>query len=317
MQVPLEIANMRGLQILRLGFNKLSEIPDTLSQLVSLVELELRDNPGLAQIPNLSGLCNLQRLSLRNLQLTEVPGLGCLNSLTDLDLRDNFRLGCVPDDIGNLTAMRKLDLFGCSIKVIPPFIGNLVQLESLDLRKNALENEGIPSEIAQLTGLIRLMLSLNNFTDLPLQVTSLPAVREFEIANNKIIALSPEIGRMTTLQRLNLGGNKIQRLPPTIGNLTELTYLCVKSNEIKELPGEIANLHLLQRFDMSENLVATLPYQMGRMKGLQTLDVASNPLIIPPGPEVNKGTEAMLHWLRENEDQLSKGAKISGLGIQK
>jgi len=52
------------------------------------------------------------------------------------------------------------------------------------------------------------------------------------------------------------------------------------------------------------------------MRSLQTLDVASNPLIIPPGPMVNKGTEAMLFWLRDNESQLSKGAKISGLGIQ-
>jgi len=52
------------------------------------------------------------------------------------------------------------------------------------------------------------------------------------------------------------------------------------------------------------------------MKNLQTLDVASNPLIIPPGPEVNKGTEAMLFWLRDNEDTLMKGAKVSGLGLQ-
>jgi len=52
------------------------------------------------------------------------------------------------------------------------------------------------------------------------------------------------------------------------------------------------------------------------MKNLQTLDVGSNPLIIPPGPEVNKGTEAMLFWLRDNEDTLMKGAKVSGLGLQ-
>ena len=186
---------------------------------------------------------------------------------------------------------------------------------------------------------------------MPPQILALPALREFEISGNKIMELTPEIGRLATLQRFNIGNNKLQRLPDTIGSLTELTNLTIKCNELKELPPEIAKLVYLERLDMSENLVAALPYQMGHMKNLKTLDVTSNPLIIPPGPEVNKGTDAMLFWLRDNEDtvcfffffhirfcglslfftcfvcafvflfpnllQLIKGAKISGLGLEK
>ena len=302
MQVPPEIANMRSLKTLRLGFNKLSEVPPTISQLSTLEDLELRDNPGLVEIPSLEGLNQLNRLSLRNLQLTTIPGLASLVSLTDLDLRDNFKLGCVPDDIANLVNLKKLDLYGCGIKTVPSFIGNLRQLESLDLRKNSLDNEGVPSEIGGLTGLIRLLLSNNAFTQVPPQILALPALREFEISGNKIMELTPEIGRLATLQRFNIGNNKLQRLPDTIGSLTELTNLTIKCNELKELPPEIAKLVYLERLDMSENLVAALPYQMGHMKNLKTLDVTSNPLIIPPGPEVNKGTDAMLFWLRDNED---------------
>lgn len=306
-----------ALKTLRLGFNKLSEVPPTISQLSTLEDLELRDNPGLVEIPSLEGLNLLNRLSLRNLQLTTVPGLGSLASLTDLDLRDNFKLGCVPDDIANLVNLKKLDLYGCGIKTVPSFIGNLRQLESLDLRKNALDNEGIPNEISGLTGLVRLLLSNNAFTQVPPQILALPALREFEISGNKIMELTPEIGRLVTLQRFNIGNNKLQKLPETIGSLTELTNLTIKCNELKELPAEIAKLLYLERLDMSENLVAALPYQMGHMKNLKTLDVTSNPLIIPPGPEVNKGTDAMLFWLRDNEDTLIKGAKISGLGLEK
>jgi hypothetical protein len=65
---------------------------------------------------------------------------------------------------------------------------------------------------------------------------------------------------------------------------------------------------------MSQNLVAQLPVEMGGMMHLQQLDVNHNPLIVPPTPEVNKGLEAMLLWLRTNE-KLLKSKKFQGLGI--
>ena len=65
---------------------------------------------------------------------------------------------------------------------------------------------------------------------------------------------------------------------------------------------------------MSQNMVTQLPVEMGQMDTLQQLDVAHNPMFIPPGPEINKGTRNMIEWLREHEKQIREG-KVKGLGV--
>jgi len=114
-----------------------------------------------------------------------------------------------------------------------------------------------------------------------------------------------------------MSSNGLQGLPDSIGLLKELRVLTLKSNQIKDIPGTIGDLMLLERLDISENLVAQLPWQMGHMKNIQTIDVANNSIVIPPTPEVNKGTKAMLEWLRENEVELKEGVRVNGLGLEK
>lgn len=58
---------------LNIGFNKLTELPLEISQLNFLVHLEVRDNPALHDLPALDNLKNLQTLSIRNLQIQQVP----------------------------------------------------------------------------------------------------------------------------------------------------------------------------------------------------------------------------------------------------
>jgi len=77
--------------------------------------------------------------------------------------------------------------------------------------------------------------------------------------------------------------------------------LDIKGNELKELPEEICRCTALTKIDMSQNLVTMLPWELHKLEALATLDVERNPLVIPPRPEVAKGTKAMLKFLKDNE----------------
>lgn len=63
-------------------------------------------------------------------------------------------------------------------------------------------------------------------------------------------------------------------------------------------------------------MLTELPWEFGRLENsLKILDVGYNPLVIPPRPIVDKGTSAILDWLKKNEEKGRK-ARVSGLGLK-
>ena len=60
-------------------------------------------------------------------------------------------------------------------------------------------------------------------------------------------------------------------------------------------------------------MITELPWEIGGMQ-LNILEVSHNPLVIPPTSVVNRGTAAILEWLKKNE-KTGRSGKVSGLGI--
>jgi Leucine-rich repeat (LRR) protein len=128
----------------------------------------------------------------------------------------------------------------CGIKRLPPGIGNLTQLESLNLAGNRLAE--LPTEIGNLTQLESLNLALNRLTSLPPEIGQLTQLEWFNLNGNQLTELPPEIGKLTQLQMLYLDGNQLTELPPEIGNLKQLKWLRLSGNLLTELPPEIKHL---------------------------------------------------------------------------
>jgi len=105
-------------------------------------------------------------------------------------------------------------------EIIPPEIGNLINLQELYLYNNKLIGE-IPSEIGNLTNLTDLYLYYNELTG----------------------EIPSEIGNLTNLTDLYLHYNELTgEIPSEIGNLTNLTYLYLDNNQLTgEIPSEICN----------------------------------------------------------------------------
>jgi len=104
-----------------------------------------------------------------------------------------------------------------SLDIIPNCIGNLKNLELLELRRNQLSS--LPESFGNLQNLQGLHLS-----------------------NNQISSLPESIGNLQNLQNLVLSSNQLTTLPDSFGNLQNLQNLVLSSNQLSSLPESIKNL---------------------------------------------------------------------------
>jgi len=129
-----------------LSDNQLTEIPESLTKLSNLTQLDLRNNK-LTEIPeSLTKLSNLTQLDLSLNQLTEIPeSLTKLSNLTQLYLSSN-QLTEIPESIGKLSNLTQLYLSGNQLTEIPESISKLSNFTWLSLDNNPLKHP--PLEIA-------------------------------------------------------------------------------------------------------------------------------------------------------------------------
>jgi Leucine-rich repeat (LRR) protein len=147
--LPRSLGQLAQLQTLRLGKNQLRALPEWLGRLTQLRALHVWKNP-LTNIPaGLAELPQLARVSFNSPILAEPPdSLFDLRYLTWLDLSGSESLSRIPDGIGRLGQLERLDLTKSKVAIIPDTIGRLSKLEHLALSGNRLTD--IPVSLAQL-----------------------------------------------------------------------------------------------------------------------------------------------------------------------
>lgn len=131
----------------------------------------------------------------------------------EINLR-RLRLTALPPEIGQLTALTELYLWGNQLTALPPEIGRLTALTVLHLSGNQLT--ALPPEIGQLTALATLNLRYNQLTALPLEIGRLTALTTLDLSNNLLTALPLEINQLTKLKELFLHDNPGLGLPSEI-----------------------------------------------------------------------------------------------------
>ncbi|MCH87075.1 LRR receptor-like serine/threonine-protein kinase FLS2-like, partial [Trifolium medium] len=170
-------SNITSLSVLALGGNSFnSSIPSWLFNMSTLTKLDLFFSSLIGLVPSMHGrwkVCKLQDLNLSNNFLTGdiaemIEAMSCSNqSLEMLDLGDNQLTGRLPHSLEHFNSLFYLDLSRNSVNShsgvsgpIPAFIGNLSNLDSLNLEGNKM-NGTIPESIGKLTNLYTLNLLEN------------------------------------------------------------------------------------------------------------------------------------------------------------
>ena len=243
------------------------------------------------------------------------PELGDLTALTRLDFSGNRLSGTIPTELGNLTALTYLRLSGNNLSgTVPPELGNLVNLDALYLAGNRLTG-------CQLA--VWKHVEYNDLDQLDLPYCAAATDRDVLVAlfwaangdkwtnNDNWLSDAPlgtwygvtadKSGRVIELDlwHNNLSGT----IPPELGNLTALTNLRLSGNNLNgTVPPELSNLTALTNLYLGWNrLSGTIPPELGNLTALTYLGLSDNQLSGTVPPELSNLTALTNLRLRSNE----------------
>jgi Leucine-rich repeat (LRR) protein/GTPase SAR1 family protein len=272
----IEDARQSGKIELDLGRMVLTQVPESLGQLVQLRSLILRGNLLKTLPESIEQLVLLENLNLSGNNLTVSPeSLGRIEKLTRLQslILSNNQLSMLPDSIQPLIQLRSLHLSSNQLIVIPEWLTQLPELQDLDLSGNQLKT--LPTLISGLTKLQTLKLANNQLSTLPEWFGQLLNLRELILSNNNISTLPESFSQLVQLQSLNLFYNQLTILPEWFGSLTNLRLLTLAGNKLRDLPESLSQLKKLQTLRLSgsgeSNPLNKIPEVIRKMTRLEEL----------------------------------------------
>ena len=180
-----------------------------------------------------------------------------------------MKLTELPESLGQLTQLQSLDLSDNQLTRLPDLLGQLTQLLVLDLRGNKLST--LPEWILQLTQLKDLVLYSNQFKVLPEWLGQLEHLRMLDASSNQLTLLPESLQNLKKITYLGVFSNKLESLPTWIGSLTTLNELKLDSNKLKSLPSTIGNLKNLRRLLVNDNSIKELPLVISKLTQLEEL----------------------------------------------
>ncbi|CAN4081848.1 unnamed protein product [Withania somnifera] len=291
--ISASISNSSRLRILDLPYNSFTgPIPESLGNLEYLEFLNLGVNNFVSdsELSFLTSLTNCRKL--RSVSFSSNPLDGVIvasvgnfsDSLQVFEGHSCKLKGIIPEEIGNLTGVTKMNLFNNELTGhIPNAVQGMRNLQELYLLQNKLVGT-IPDVLCYLKNLGALHLSENEFSG----------------------SMPPCLGNVTSLRYLYLDYNKLNwSIPASLGSLQDLIELVVSSNLLSGvIPMEIGNLKAATRIDLSENdFNGKIPSTLGSLDRLINLSLANNRL---DGPiSVSFGKMVALEFLDLSNNNLS------------
>jgi len=194
--------------------------------------------------------------------------IGMLKNLRRLNLKDTG-ISILPESIGKLTSLEVLNLRGTRVSYLPESIGNLHNLKMLDIINTEIKT--LPDSIGRAKSLEILHLSETKLIELPDTIGNLNALRVLNLRGSRIDSLPETIGNLEELRNLNISRTKVNVLPETIGNLHNLHSLYMSNLKIDELPESIGSLQKLHILNICRSEIKQLPNSIGDMVGLRQL----------------------------------------------
>ncbi|KAJ4897071.1 Plant intracellular Ras-group-related LRR protein 5 [Raphanus sativus] len=231
----------------------------------------------LATLIEVSAKKGTQELNLQHKlmdQLEWLPdSIGKLLSLVRLDLSENCIMA-LPETIGGMLSLTTLDLYSNRISQLPESIGDLLNLVNLNLSGNQLKS--LPSSLSRLVNLEELDLSSNGLSVLPESIGSLVSLKKLDVETNNIEEIPHSISGCSSLKELRADYNRLKALPGAVGKITTLEILSVRYNNIRQLPTTMSSMANLKELDVSFNELESVPDSLCYATTLVKLNIGNN-----------------------------------------
>ncbi len=233
-------------------------------------------------------------------------GVTCAGGhVTELNLFNNQLSGAIPSELGNLTNLQTLDLAYNQLSSVSPELGNLANLGILSVRSNNLIT--VPPELGNLTNLVSLDLAYNQLSSVSPELGNLTNLQVLNMTSNQLSGtIPPELANLTNLGSLGLSSNQLSGgIPSELGNLTNLQHLALGDNQLSGgIPSELGTLTNLIHLYLNDNqLSGEIPSELGNLANLTDLSLANNQLSGAILSEL--GSLSNLTWFKINNNYLS------------
>ncbi|XP_050242459.1 disease resistance protein RUN1-like [Quercus robur] len=238
-ELPSSVEGLIGLTSLFVAYcDDLMCLPSAICSLKSLESLDISWCLKIDKLPkNLGNVKGLKMLKLSGTTIKELPSsIEHLTSLTLLTINKCKNLVCLPNTIFSLKIGNSFDLAGCSkFDNLPENLGNVEGLEKLDLSGMAIKE--LPSSIEHLTSLT--LLSRKNCKNLvcfPSTICCLKLLNSLDLSGClKFDSLLENLGNVEGLEFLDLSGTSIKEVPSSIrqsGRLPNMLEIIIPGGEI-------------------------------------------------------------------------------------
>lgn len=201
------LSRLTALSLQNLHFDS-GVIPEEINYLTNLESLNLSSHNDEIVFPNdVSGLTKLKDLHIGNSFTAgcKLASLDFVKDLVNLEWLDIYYMELtIPDCIGDLQNLNKLDIMNCTINgTLPSSIGDLSNLKTLNLRFNTVSCN-IPKEIGKLVQLENLFIYGSSFCgNLPKEMGALINLQYFELGYNAFSGkLCEEIANLPICQKM-------------------------------------------------------------------------------------------------------------------
>eukprot|EP00960_Hanusia_phi_P072776 767876-Hanusia_phi.AAC.5 len=296
---------MTNLQKLISNKNRLSEIPENVTRLQALRELELEDN-AFSSFPVVVCLGDEGTVVERRSEYgsssddfkidegTEWRAGRASSSLEVLNLSNN-RLATLNKVLVSVSQLKVLRLANNTLEKLPPLFFRLQQLEELNINRNKFVS--IPRDVFQCTSLRRLFVANNKISEIPDLIESLKEMEEIDVSNNLVEDIPLQLGRLLKLARADFSGNVLKGVPVNLTsagdevllNFWKAMYDSRRSNKfvasnlgMQDLPNQLVALTWLDSLDLSRNELLDLNTIVCTLTLLRNLDISDNKLVTLP-----------------------------------
>ncbi|MDA2100122.1 NEAT domain-containing protein [Bacillus thuringiensis] len=232
------------------------DAPITKKDLLQIKTLSIYSGKGINEIAGLEYMTNLEKLTLRESNVTDISAISKLRSLKYVDLTSN------------------------SIESIHP-IGQLENINMLFLRDNKISDL---TPLSKMKKIKTLDLIGNNIKDIQ-PLFTLSTMKQLYLANNQISDLNG-IDRLNNVELLWIGNNKINNVE-SISKMSNLIELEIADSEIKDI-SPLSQLGNLQVLNLEENYISDIS-PLSTLTNLHEINLGANEISdVRPVEELGK-----------------------------
>lgn len=224
------------------------------------------------------------------------------------------RFKSLPDNFGQLKALRKLCIYNNELKSLPDSLGFLTSLRQFEL--NCCELQELPETLGELAQLETFELSARRVHSLPSSMENLTSLHTLKLHFSGAKLVRESVRYANDTNSLRIDGSNLKMLPETLwqlvsedkrlGQLCPVTVLSIDCESLQELPGDWEKLPSLLTLNITAGSLETLP-ESGHLRSLEILQLNMPRLRSVPETVARLSSLRDLQFDCDGHDQLPHG----------